>query len=174
MRRLFAIVLLVLALPARAEVLRQDAGGFEVRLERQLAAAPAAAFPIIVRIGEWWSDAHTWSGKAANMSITLAAGGCFCERWEEGETEHGRVLQFVRNRTLRIAALLGPLQTLPVAAVLEFQLEPAGQATRLVLIYRVSGNTPGIAALPAAIDGVLAEQLDRLVRRVATGRAAAP
>lgn len=174
MRRMLSVVLLFIALPAGAEVLRQEAHGFEIRLERQLAAAPAETFAVIVRIGDWWSDAHTWSGKAANMQITLAAGGCFCERWDQGETEHGRVLQFVRDRSLRLAALLGPLHSLPVAAVLEFQLQPAQQGTRLVLTYRVSGNTPELAALPAAVDGVLAEQLDRLVRLVATGRAAAP
>lgn len=172
MHRLLAAALLFLAMPAGAEVLRQDAGGFEVRHERMLAATPTAAFAAIVRIGDWWSDAHTWSGKAANMHIALTAGGCFCERWDQGQTEHGRVLQFVQDRTLRLAALLGPLQTLPVAAVLEFQLQPDGTGSRLVLTYRVSGNTPDLAALPAAVDGVLAEQLDRLTRLLATGRAA--
>jgi uncharacterized protein YndB with AHSA1/START domain len=174
MRHLLPAALTLLCLPAGAEVLRQDAGGFEVRLERQLAAPPSAAYAALVKIGDWWSDAHTWSGKAANMRITLAAGGCFCERWDTGEAEHGRVLQFVRDRTLRLAALLGPLQTMPVAGVLDFQLQPAGQGTQLVVSYRISGNTPELAALPKAVDGVLAEQLDRLVRLVATGRAAAP
>ena len=87
----FASLLLSLPPPAIAAVVDSAPGGFTLRLEAVTAAAPGRTWDSLLRIGEWWSGAHTYSGRAANMTLELRAGGCFCERWPGGEIEHMRV-----------------------------------------------------------------------------------
>ena len=61
--------LLVLSAPAAAEVVSADAA----RLRSPQAASTSSfpcdqAYAAFGRIGAWWSDGHTYSGKAANMT----------------------------------------------------------------------------------------------------------
>jgi uncharacterized protein YndB with AHSA1/START domain len=118
-----------------------------------------------VRPGLWWSSKHSWSGQAANMTLDPRVGGCFCERWKGGEAEHGRVLQAVPGKLLRLSAPLGPMQSMGVSAVLTFELVPVGAATEVRLRYIVGGNfgmDPRVLA--PAVDGVLREQLSGLAK----------
>src|SRR5688572_11726646 len=89
-----AVMLLAAAAPAAAEVKSATAGGFEVEARAIVAATPAETYRMLGRIGEWWNDGHTYSGKAANMSLKLEAGGCFCETIpaDGGTIEHMRVV----------------------------------------------------------------------------------
>ncbi len=93
-----------------------------------------------MQLPRWWSGAHTYSGDAANLSLDAQAGGCWCERWGDGNSvQHGQVVLVQPGRTLRVVANLGPLQELPVNGVLTFTIAMQETKTILRLTYRVSG-----------------------------------
>jgi hypothetical protein len=157
-----AAALLAVAAPAAAEVATVREDGFRIVHEADIALSPADAWTRLVAVGSWWSDAHTYSGAAANMTLAPTAGGCFCERWDGGVVEHGRVLLAMPGAVLRLDAPLGPLQELPVTGILSFQLAPHGGGARLTLTYVVAGPpSAGLAALAPLVDSVLGEQMTR-------------
>jgi len=173
---LFAIACLTALSPtgARGEILHSDVDGFTVRVERQTPATAQAAFALFAVPSRWWSDVHTWSGDADAMRIDrLEAGGCWCELLPDlGSVEHGRILRWdPENGRVLMRAELGPLNALPVNGKLEW-LAVAGPdgETRVAIRYDVSGRgLVDAAALAEAVDGVLAQQLDRLVAALGAG-----
>src|SRR5690606_23227829 len=119
-------------------------------------------------------DAHTFSGDAANMTIELRPGGCFCEALPDGGgVEHGRVLlAWPDQGTLRLNAPLGPLQAEALTAILTLQItarEDGG--VEIVQTMNVGAATAEIAAAAPLVDQVLALQLQRLGRLIETGSA---
>src|SRR4051794_41981845 len=80
MKSVIAIVALAAATPAAAEVVSASANGFEVRETVQLVVPAVAAYAAFANIGDWWDPEHSYSGDAANLSLNLVPGGCFCER----------------------------------------------------------------------------------------------
>ncbi len=141
-----------LSAPANAEVVETSAEHFVTRDEAVVKAAPKATWLALISPGDWWDDDHTWSGKAANMSITPQGGGCFCERIPEEESEtrvglagsaqHMTVLLAQPEKVLRMRGALGPLQSEPVDGVLTITLQPdpASEGTRIVWEYVVGGH----------------------------------
>ena len=172
LRASVVVSVLLLGWPARAEVVRQKATSFQLEYKVTSKAAPAHLYRALGQIGSWWNSQHTFSGKAANLTLPLESGGCFCEKWPEGSVQHGRVVQTAKDRLLRLQAPLGPLIELPVNAVLTFVLAPSGTGTRLEVYYSVGGD-PAYAAgkWAAPSDKVLSEQIARLVRFAETGKA---
>ena len=167
---------LLLAAPARADVEEQAADHFVVGFQAQVQAPPAKVYVAISEVARWWSSEHTWSGKAANLSLKPEAGGCFCERWAEGSAEHGRVVMALKNELLRLDASLGPLQDLAVKGTLSFQLTPSEDGTTVLAVdYRVNGSSgSGLDQLASPVDQVLAVQIDRLLNYIDTGKADLP
>lgn len=141
------------------------AGSFEVAIDRKLNLPPAAAYDRLVHVETWWSSAHTYSGDASNLNLEARAGGCWCENWAVGSVEHGRVLAAIPGKLLRVSGGFGPLQALPVGAVMTFTLTPAdnGAATALSVRYRVAGP---VGELGPPVTTVLGQQIDGLVAAV--------
>ena len=111
------------------------------------------------------------AGDAANLSIAMQPGGCYCERWAGGVVEHGRVILLLRDQAVRLDAALGPLQGLAVSAVLTFALKPEDGGTALSVGYRVNGSaSSALDKLSGAVDGVIGTQVQRLKRLVETGK----
>jgi uncharacterized protein YndB with AHSA1/START domain len=155
---------------ARAEVAWKDEAGFRLTYVAQVAAPPAKVYAAIGEIGRWWSDDHTYSGKAANLSMSLQPNGCFCEALPGGGVRHGTVEAAVPNRLVRIDAALGPLQDEGVAAAWAFALKPKDGGTEMMVTYNVGGLRPEMGAAAAGVDGVMGEQVARLKRYVETGK----
>jgi uncharacterized protein YndB with AHSA1/START domain len=157
---------------ARAEVADSAAGGFTVKQTVTVAAPAAKAWAAVIEPRSWWDKSHTWSGDAANLSLAPTPGGCFCEKLPGGGGVHHMTVVYADpNKLLRLTGGLGPLQDLPIAAVMTFKLTEAQGKTTLELTYKVGGYAPtGLAALAKPVDGVLAEQLARWKRRVETGK----
>lgn len=152
-----------LALPARAETSAVSSSSFLATHRIEVGAPPRAVFEAIGRIGEWWSSEHVYSGNAANLSLELRAGACFCERWEGNSVEHGRVMYVQRDRTLRIDTALGPLQEMAATGILQFAVAPAeGGASTLTVTYRVRAPDAGLERVAAVVDRVVGEQARRL------------
>jgi uncharacterized protein YndB with AHSA1/START domain len=163
---LFATVLLA-ALSARAETSGVSPSGFVVNHVREVQAAPAQIYAALGRIGQWWSSQHTWSGKAENLRLELAAGACFCERWGDHSVEHGRVIRAQKDSLLRLAAQLGPLQELAVNGILTFAIASKDGKNQLTLTYRVAGAADsGLDQWAQPVDRVLGQQVDRLLEHL--------
>ena len=161
---------------AHAEVRQSAADSFLVVFSEPVSATPAKAYASIAQIQHWWSDEHTWSGKAANLSLKAEAGGCFCERWKEGSVEHGRVIMALPDQLLRLDAALGPLQEFALQGILSFRIKSGDDgATRLDVEYRVNGaSASGLDTFAPKVDEMLGVQVARLVRYIDTGNPEQP
>jgi hypothetical protein len=165
---------------ASAEVMASSAAGFIVRIELPVAAPPTEVYSKFFEIGKWWSDAHTYTGKASNLSLGNEPGGCFCEVLAGGGFVRHATLEYSdKGKVARLDGALGPLQELGAHGLLAFNFVAADKAnpaagTRLVVTYVVSGFQPqqGFAPLAEPVNGVIGEQVERLKRFVETGKAA--
>ena len=146
---------------AEAEVKSSSPAGFEVESRQIVQAAPERVFAALGEIGGWWSGQHSYSGSAANMSLGLKAGDCFCERLANGgSVEHMRVVFAQPGRLLRLQGGLGPLQQEAALGTLTFTLKPVAGGTEIVQSYVVGGYIrSGAEKLAPMVDKVLAEQL---------------
>ena len=107
----FLLCVAALAGPSLAETSNVSPAGFIITFREEAKATPDEVWQAIVQLPRWWNDAHTYSGKASNLSLETLAGGCWCERWGEGQSaQHGRVILVQPGRVIRINASLGPLQ----------------------------------------------------------------
>ncbi|HEX6018934.1 MAG TPA: SRPBCC domain-containing protein, partial [Burkholderiaceae bacterium] len=114
MARCGALALLALVGSAWADTGNVTPGGFVSIFRHEVKASPEEVWRAITQLPRWWSDEHTYSGQAARMSLDPQAGGCWCERWGDGNSvEHARVLHALPPRSLRLRSALGPLQELP-------------------------------------------------------------
>jgi len=170
-------VVFYMATPALcvADVASSAPSGFVLKIETNLAAPPAKVYARFFEVGRWWSDAHTYSGSAANMSLKKEPGGCFCEKLPHGAfVRHGAVEYAVPDKVVRISAALGPLQEMGAHGMLAVHFAAAGAGTKMTVSYIVSGYEPaqGYGALAPIVDGVLKEQFDRLKRLTETGKPA--
>ena len=155
---------LAVAGPAAAEVKSITANGFEVASTATIAAPPDRVYAALGEVGRWWSPSHTFSKDAANLSLELRAGGCFCERLKNnGSVQHMQVVYAAPGVGLRLRGALGPLQTEGVDGALSWTLKPAGGGTGVTLSYVVGGYIRGgVEQWAPRVDRVLDEQLQRL------------
>lgn len=156
---------LAMAGAAHADVTAKAPDGFTLRFETEIQLDRDGAWARLLDVGAWWSSSHTYSGDAKSMHLDAQAGGCWCELWNGGEVEHGRVVMVMPQDALRVYAALGPLQEMGVQATLSFTLAKGSGVglTKLTVDYKVSGSSlSGLDTLAPIVDGVLKEQVTRL------------
>jgi len=156
-----------------AEVVDAAAGGFSIRHSVEIAAPRADVwFAATDHIGEWWSDDHTVSGDAGRMSIDAKPQGCFCETLGPRSGVVHMTVTFVNPAVmLRMSGGLGPLGLMGTAGNMTWEFDDSETGTTLTLRYAVGGYLPqGLDQIAAAVDGVLAAQLDSLKRFAETRR----
>lgn len=155
--------LVTLATPALAEVREVTDSGFVIEIERDVGLPQDQLWAALQNPALWWSDAHTWSGSAANMRYEPRVGGCWCETVGDGEVEHGRILRIDAGQRIVMRSDLGPLSGSAVSARLSWGIDLPANPQRVRVRYEVSGRLPMPAAtLAPLVDQVLAQQLDRL------------
>lgn len=172
MRSFLFAGLLALPVPAAAEVVSSGPHGFELRETVNLPIPVAQAYAAFGRLNAWWSDAHTYSGKAANMRLALTPGGCFCEAIPGGGggVEHMRVAVVQPNARIVMTGALGPLLYEAAPGVMDVKFDPAAGGAKVTMNYRAAGFANGNAVkLAPIVDKVLAEQLKRFHAFAATG-----
>lgn len=160
----FGVLLALVGGAAEAEVTSSAPGGFVLKIELPLAVSPGVAFDRFAQIGRWWSDEHTYSGRAANMTLELKPGGCFCETLEHGGfVRHAAVEYAQRGAAIRLSGALGPLQQIGAYGMWTLQFKADGANTKLVMSYTVSGYPPdkGYTDLAPAVDAVMRDQMAR-------------
>jgi Polyketide cyclase / dehydrase and lipid transport len=168
MRIFGAMLAMAVATPAAAAVTASAPDGFISRNEVVVPVAPEAAWTALIAWHRWWPKAHSYSGTPPRL--VASAGGGLVERWPGGEVLHATVVNMLPPGLLRLSGGFGPLQAMPVSAVLDFQLAAAGKGTRITMVYRVAGSaTAKLDELAGPVDSVLAEGLARLARFAGTG-----
>jgi len=163
MRSILFAGLLALAAPAAAEVVGADAHGFEVQESVSLVVPQGQAYAAFGRLGSWWSDEHSYSGKAANIRLTLQPGACMCEANPKGGgVEHMRVAVVMPGERIVMTGSLGPLLYEAAAGVMDVKFERIAGGTKVTMNYRAAGFAKGNAdKLAPIVDSVLAEQMKR-------------
>jgi hypothetical protein len=170
-----AALALLSAAPAAAEVTGTGPLGFVSRHEVVVEATPKEVWLALIAPAGWWTSDHTWSGDAANLTLTPQAGGCFCEKIPEvdepgrftleGSVEHMRVIQAYPEVALRMQGALGPLQSEPVTGVLTIAISKTDAGTRIVWEYNVGGAMRyEVPVISRAVDAVMGIQLASLAK----------
>jgi hypothetical protein len=170
----FAIALLTPGF-AHAEVADSAANGFTVKLAFSVQAPPQEVYRRLVHnVGDWWNPMHTFSGDSHNLSIDDKPMGCFCEKLASGGgVRHMEVVNADPGKTLVLTGGLGPLQSIAATGSLSIQLVAAGNATKLAVVYAVTGySSTGMNTWAAPVDSVLTEQFTRLKSLIENGKAA--
>ena len=111
-----------LTAPASAEIRDYSPDGFALHWEAPVMQSREALWDKLVTPSRWWSSDHTYSGDAANLTLELAPGGCWCETWDGGQIQHGRVLAVQPGKQLVISAPFGPMQSMAVNAVMTISI----------------------------------------------------
>ena len=171
MRRILLGSLLLVSAPASAEVVSSSANGFEVSNGVNLVIPVNQAYAAFSRLGTWWSDEHTYSGKAANIQLTLRPGGCFCEAIPTGGgVEHMRVSVVQPNERIVMSGALGPVLYEAASGVMDVKFERIAGGARVTMNYRAAGFAKDDAdKMAPLVDQVLAEQLKRYRAYAAKG-----
>lgn len=166
---LFAAAWLALAaVPASAEVIERDADHFVLQFKAGIETTPEDIYGSIADVGQWWNSAHTYSGKASNLSLTLEPGACFCEALDDGAIfEHGTVVEADPDLGILLDAPLGPLKGKATMARLSIGWTAGTGGWEVVMTYVVRG--PGIGAWADGVDAVMGDQYARLLYFVEYG-----
>lgn len=152
----------ILAGPAAADVISATPSTFDIERQVTINAPLQQSWDVLIAPQKWWSKGQGDPSHAANVSLDVQAGGCFCEGMpNKGSVEHGRVVLVMPPRMIRFKAALGSLQAEAVDGTLTFQLDPVGPTTtRLTLVYVINGFVRGGAdTIAAQVDDVLAAQI---------------
>jgi len=164
-RILIVVALLaLLSVLAPAEVTESSAGAFTVQVTLNIAAPPDQVYGRLVKVGDWWDSAHTFSGDAHNLTIDPKPLGCYCEKLPNGGgVRHMEVVYVAPGRSLRMIGGIGPLQAIPVNGVMTIELAAAAGGTKLDMTYSAAGAVPnGLTSWAQPVDGVLTQQFTRL------------
>jgi len=171
MRSVPLIALSLIATPAAGEVVSSSSNGFHVRETVQMVVPTDRAYAAFSRLPDWWNKEHTYSGDSANLSLALAAGGCFCEKLKDGGgMEHMRVTFLDPGKRIVLTGSLGPLLYQATAGVMDVQFERIAGGAKVTMDYRAAGFAEGGAEkLAPLVDSVLADQMVRY-RKFAVGQ----
>jgi uncharacterized protein YndB with AHSA1/START domain len=170
LRKLALAFVVAQSAPLAAEVVHVVEHGFTVKHEVTTEAEPSVVYrTMTAHIDQWWNPEHSWSGKAANLYMKAERGGCFCERLPEGGfVEHLRIVYLAPGSEIRFDGALGPLQAMAAQGRMIWKIEALEAGSRVTFTYRVFGHPEGgLAGIAPAVDGVIGEQLQRLVDRLA-------
>jgi hypothetical protein len=151
--------------PLTAEVKDSTASGFTIQDTMMIAADPDIVYHgLVADVGRWWDSAHTFSGKAENLSIDDKAGGCFCEKLDNGgSVRHLEIVFAEPGKTLRMVGGLGPLQSMAVTGSMTWSFSKTTHGTNVQVTYNIGGYRPGgLQKMAPLVDKVMAEQLKRL------------
>jgi len=177
MRIEFALALMTLAFTpgvAKADVVDSASNGFTLKITLQIQAEPKDVYRQLIRVGDWWNSAHTYSGDAHNLSIEEKPMGCFCEKLpNDGSVRHMEVVSLFPGKALGMTGALGPLQNIAATGNMRIQLSASEGGTKLEVTYVVTGYVPaGMNTWAAPVNSVLTEQFTRLKNYIEHGNPA--
>jgi hypothetical protein len=161
--------MLLQSAPLAAELTHAGENGFTVKQTATTDVEAAEVYrTMTARIDEWWNPEHSWSGNAANLYLKTERGGCFCERLPDGGfAEHLRIIYLAPGSEIRFDGALGPLQAMAVQGRMIWKIKGLEKGSQVTFTYHVFGHPDGgLNAIAPAVDGVIGEQLQRLIDRL--------
>ena len=171
-RLAFAVLVFVMSSPeVRGEVIDAGPNGFSLVHELTINASRAEVWQAAVgHVGQWWSDDHTISGDAGNMSIDAVPQGCFCEAIGDHAGVVHLTVTFVNPQIiLRLTGGLGPLGLMGINGNMTWEFFDDGDGTRVKFSYVVGGYRPeGLDSIAEPVDLVIGEALMLLKTYVET------
>ncbi len=171
-RLAFAVLVFVMFSPeVRGEVIDAGPNGFSLVHELTINASRAEVWQAAVEhVGQWWSDDHTISGDAGNMSIDAVPQGCFCEAIGDHAGVVHLTVTFVNPQIiLRLTGGLGPLGLMGINGNMTWEFFDDGDGTRVKFSYVVGGYRPeGLDSIAEPVDLVIGEALMLLKTYVET------
>ena len=174
MRTLSITVGLVLGLatPAAAEIASRSEDAFTLTFSTRTQYGPGRITGSLEGLQHWWDPAHTYTGDAANLSLDLTPGGCWCERLADGaDFDHGRTVSVTPGEIL-FHAPFGPLRAMATRADLTVAWSLVGREMEPSWTFVVEG--PGVGAMAEAVDGVMEGGFRRWIHWLETGPYPAP
>ena len=175
MRGVIGVVLAALAVgAARAEVVDVTAQGMHLREVVQVKASAAETYDALLRVGDWWSSGHSFSGDARDMRLEPNVGGCWCERLPDGgELRHLEVVAVEPGKGLRLFGSLGPMQFSGAAGNMNWTIAEKDGVSTVTFDYAAGGYFKGgFPAFAPGADRVLDEALKRFKSYAETGKPA--
>ena len=169
MRMLSTTVALMLGLasPAAAEIASRSDDAFTLTFSARTSYGPGRIAGSLEGLPHWWDPAHTYSGDAANLSLDLRPGGCWCERLADGtDFDHGRTVSVTFGEIL-FHAPFGPLRDRATRADLTVAWSLADREMEPSWTFVVEG--PGVGAMAEAVDGVMEGGFRRWIHWLETG-----
>jgi len=168
----FALLGFGMASPgASGEVIDAGPNGFSLVNELTINAGRAEVWQAAVdHVGQWWSDDHTISGDAGNMSIDAVPQGCFCEAIGDHAGVVHLTVTFVNPQIiLRLTGGLGPLGLLGINGNMTWEFFDVAGGTSVRFSYVVGGYRPeGLDNIAEPVDFVIGEALVLLKAYVET------
>ena len=150
---------------ASAEVVTSGADHYTLRQEAVSSLPPEKLWDRLIKPSTWWSDAHTYSGDADNLSLQASAGGAWRENWEGNSVLHGTVLLSQEHQVLRLSAPFGPLQNMGVTVVWTITLKPNGDGASVEFLETATGGAQSaLDKIAPAVDSVKQQAIENLVR----------
>lgn len=170
LRSLIAAAVLALSTtPAAAEVIARTADSFTLRYAAGAEIAPEDIPGALKDLPKWWDPAHTYSGSAANLSLDLTPGGCWCEKLADGtDFDHGRTVAAEADRFV-FNAPFGPLRGKTTRAELTVTWPGADRGWTPTWTMVVEG--PGIGAMADGVDAVMGAGYQRWLHYLEYGEA---
>jgi hypothetical protein len=165
--------LLVIA-PVRSDVVYAEEQGFEVLAQVEIALPAKTIYDSMINdVDQWWSSSHTFYGDQKSLSISAAVGGCFCEfKNKHQQAIHLEVIHVDDAKLIRFNGGLGPLQSMPVVGVMDWQITSASLKSTVSFRYKVSGYVKGgLKNIAAPVDHVLQQQLDSFKQHIESKKA---
>jgi uncharacterized protein YndB with AHSA1/START domain len=158
---------------SHAEVVNSSDAGFTISQSVNVPLPPAAAWGALTDIARWWDPEHTYSGDGHNLTFDPVVGGCFCEKLGMyAGVQHMTVVYAQPPKILRLAGALGPLQEFAVTGSMTWTIEVAGGGSHIKMTYIAGGYADRpLSEWAPLVDSVLATQVQRLGRFIATGNA---
>lgn len=153
------------------EVIDSEPNGFTLVNELTINASRAEVWQAAVdHVGQWWSDDHTISGDAGNMSIEAVPQGCFCEAIGDHAGVVHLTVTFVNPQIiLRLTGGLGPLGLMGINGNMTWEFFDEAGGTRVRFSYVVGGYRPeGLTSIAEPVDFVIGEALMLLKTYVET------
>jgi hypothetical protein len=159
-----ALALASAASTADAEVVARSENGFTLRFSSTAAIDPANIPRSMTELPLWWDGAHSYTGEAANLSLDLTPGGCWCEKMPDGtDFDHGRTVSVAADRML-FAAPFGPLRGKTTRSDLEMTWAEVNGGRELVWVMTVEGA--GVGAMADAVDFVMGAGFQRWIKHL--------
>ena len=165
------LLLATIASSAQTAVIKSAPDGFVSDSSAVIGVKPARMWRALTNWSNWWDKAHSYSVKAEAIHLDPRGSGLLLERWDKNSVQHAVVLSAVAPSSLRMSGGFGPLQALPVNAILDFSLRGEGSGTQLTMTYRVAGTAANnLDTLAVPVDNVMSEGFSRLLNYAATGK----